>query len=140
MRVGEQPRHEYGGLEVALHGVPKGLDLSDFVGFTLTQVCIGPGDVQFHFSGDNGATRFVQAECAIEVRGPEDGDPRRIKISNGTWREPVLDYRLLINQDVTDWLVSPPDWVELTFATGARLRLLDESTQYESLHIDGLHV
>src|SRR5258708_1872635 len=109
-----------------MHGVPKNLDLRQFHGDHLTQLCLGPHDLQFKFgSGGN-----------ISVwNGWELLD------SNGTLLDQATDNRecyklhVLLMHTVVDSKVDAPRSFTLVFDNGMRLTIFDDSDQYESFSI-----
>lgn len=111
-----------------MHGVPLDLDLSYFVGKTLTQVSIGEFQVQFAFHPEG----IVSVEGDWELR-----DSTGSLVDRSGPNDERTEYRLhrLLGQDVARWEIDPPTSFSLTFANGLVLRVFDNSTQYESFSI-----
>ena len=78
-----------------MYGVPAELDLRFLNDATLTQVCIGPWDVQFHFHPIGGI--FVQG--AWELRDGGDGHRFRVEIAEVVHTHLNAEATLL----VVDW-------------------------------------
>jgi len=118
-----------------MYGVPKDLPIQRFVGDALFQVRIGTDGVHFVFGhagtiAVGGHWELVDASGAVVDRYCEHGK-----------RE---SYRLhvILNADVSGANLDPPRSFSLTFATGHRLTVYDDSPNYESFSIypDDSHV
>jgi hypothetical protein len=112
-----------------MYGVPAHLDLSLLNEAELIQVCLGQFEVQFHFhpigqiSVADGWELFDESGVSID-HGVEGG-PR-----------PPFQLHRLLGQKIVSVTISAPDYLELSFGNGDRLRLIDNSKQYESFTID----
>jgi hypothetical protein len=118
-----------------MYGVPADLPVQRFVGDFLSQVCIGMDGVHF---------RFGQAGT-ISVSGGWELIDGAGNIVDRAWDYEVREaYRVhsIFNQDVTGASVDPPRSFSLTFASGHRLTIFDDTPQYEAFTIepDGIGV
>ena len=112
-----------------MYGVPKDLDLSSFVGATLVQIALGEAQLQFNFDRQGhgisveGGWEFVNGhgEVIDEARPNLDQTEYRIHV--------------LLGRQVEGWAVHAPDWFELRFGSGLRLRVYDDSQDHESFSI-----
>ena len=111
-----------------MYGVPCDLDLAFLHCAELIQVCIGARQVQFHFH----PVGSISVEGAWELLA-KDGSviDRSQPVPRG---EPFQLHRLL-GQRIIASEVHVPDWVELRFGEGERLRLFDSSKDFESFSI-----
>lgn len=111
-----------------MHGVPKDLNLSQFVGKTLVQLGIGEFQVQFRFQPEGN----VSVEGGWELRD-DDGMLIDRSLPNGE-RTGFYIHRLL-GQEVVRWEIAPPTSFALGFSNGLVLRVFDNSKEYESFSI-----
>ena len=122
-----------------MYGVPADLDLTPFKGMDLNQICLGAFDLQFHFSSGpssgpsitvEGSWRLTDAngDTLDESDGPVGLPPGNR--SRGHWR-----LRELLTDNVQSGEVDPPRSFSLTFASGRRLTIFDDSDQYETFSI-----
>ena len=111
-----------------MYGVPADLPVQRFVGDFLAQVCIGMDGVHFLF-GQSGT---------ISVGGRWELVDSTGKMIDCACEHDVREaYRVhaLFNQDVTDSSIDPPHSFSLTFSSGHRLTIYDDSPQFESFSI-----
>ena len=111
-----------------MYGVPADLDLSLLQGAQLTQVCLGQFDVQFHF----------QPVGAITVTGAwELFDEAGVSLdhSGASGSRPQSQFPRLLGQEIVGITVVAPHHLELKFARGDSLRLIDDSKEFESFTI-----
>jgi hypothetical protein len=111
-----------------MHGVPTDLDLSALEGAELIQVCLGFNDVQFHF----------RPIGHISVVGRwEFFDDAGVSADHGMESEARPPYQLhrLLGENIVQ-ITLAPEAIDLRFGNGDRLRLNDDSEQYESFTID----
>ena len=118
-----------------MYGVPKDLDLSAFIGQTVEDVIIGPHDVQIRMNPDlnisiMGSWELRDASGTIVDQAPD----RNIasfctSVTIPTWLPRI------VNRTFVRLEISPPEWFELEFDTGDRLRVYDDSPHYESCTI-----
>jgi hypothetical protein len=118
----------------AMFGVPADLDLAPFVGLHLNHIGLGPHDLRLVFSNYPKADRVLQIESTWELRGPSGEVFDRADDAYGLREEP-LHFHRIIGREVTEQSVSAPDWIELGFDNGVRLRVYDDSPHYESFQI-----
>jgi hypothetical protein len=112
-----------------MYGVPQNLDLRQFHGDYLTQVCLGPGDIQFHF----GAGSEIGVEGDWELTAP-DGTVLDRAVRPPAERE-CYRVHVLLMAVVVGSEVDPPRSFTLLFDNGMRLTVFDNSEQYESFSI-----
>ena len=111
-----------------MYGVPPDLDLSFLIGAEVIQVCLGVYQVQLHFH----PAASLSIEGGWELR---DAAGARIdRRHEGAERPPYQLHRLL-GRGVKRVVISAPDWIELHFDGGYTLRVLDDSSDYESFQI-----
>ena len=117
-----------------MYRVPPDLDLSAFVGATLNQVALGPHDLQLHF--DRASPAGAVAQASIWGRF-ELYDPGGAVLEAGQASD-LRTKRLpdLLGTAVVDACTDPPLAVVFTFATGHRLRLVDDTDQYECFALE----
>lgn len=111
-----------------MYGVPADLPVGRFVGDFLSQVRIGMDGIHFAF-GHSGT---------ISVQGHWELIDRAGKIIDCACEHEAREsYRVhaIFNQDVTEYSIDPPHSFSLTFASGHRLTVYDDSPQYESFSI-----
>jgi hypothetical protein len=101
----------------------------------LDQICLGPFDLQFHFS--NGVAITVEGSWRLEDGKGAVLDASKGRVgehpgnrSMGGWR-----IRELLSDVVVAAEVASPESFGLTFETGRRLIVFDDSNQYESFSI-----
>ena len=121
-----------------MYGVPDDLDLVPFAGATLTQICIGAHEVQFHFTGSQpgetapsinvestwtlyDSTGAVVDRASREDQLPSDREAYRLHV--------------LLSRKVTSTTVAPPRSVALVFGGGYTLRIFDDNADGESFQI-----
>ena len=116
-----------------MHGVPKDLDLSHFVGKTLIQLGIGEFQVQFNFHPHSN----ISVEDDWELY-----DSYGSVVDRSVPNDQRAEYRLhrLLGQEVVGWQIDPPRSFSLRFANDLVLRVFDNSRQHESFSIDGTYV
>jgi hypothetical protein len=126
-----------------VYGVPANLDLSMFVRCTLDQLQIGLHEIQFVFSGMPGAEiPRLTVESRWECR---NASGLLVDASLGDHQLPserdAYRVHVLLGQRVVSFTIAPPDSLTLSFDTGATLTAWDDSSHYESFHIEpgGLH-
>src|SRR5262245_30946369 len=108
-----------------MYGVPANRDLSVPSGAELIQVCLGELAVEFHIQphGDISVTGewalFDEASNSID-RCVKEG-PR-----------PPFQLHRLLGKKIVRITIYAPKYLDLTFGNGDRLRLIDNSEQYES--------
>ena len=121
-----------------MHGVPKDLPLAVLVGDSLVQICIGQNELIFRFRDAGSIT--VQGEWELtDIAG---------QVIDRSMEQAARDvYRIhaILGSPVTSFLVESPAWFSLTFASGATLRVFDDSAAYESFSVEatgvaGVHV
>ena len=110
-----------------MHGFSEDLKLEGVVGSEIQQICLGRYDVQFLF----GSGTRICVQSFVEVFEGE-------KLV-ATWDEErnwtTTAFQKLMNETVDSYAVLSKQTMEIRFQNGLRLRLHDNSTQYESLQI-----
>jgi hypothetical protein len=109
-----------------MHGVPKDLDLRRLHGATLTQICLGEFEQQFHFSKPD---IHLSVEGAWQVQN-SDGETVDRSLPNEQ-RDAYRVHRLL-GRSVTGHELDPPSSFTLRFDNGWALVVFDSSKEYES--------
>ncbi len=111
-----------------MHGVPENLDLSDFVGCVLGQICLDQYQVELHFYPDG--SFFVEGKWELT-----DGDGKIVD----RWEEHATRevYRLhrCLGSAVMDYSIDAPKSLCLNFDNGLNLRIFDSSKESESFNI-----
>lgn len=108
-----------------MYRIPSDLDLSPVVGEFTTQVRVGAFDLQFTF----GAVNFL-AQSPVQLL--PDGTIVS-EWGGGRWPDPGL-YDIL-NTNVSRCEIVSDRHIEIGFENGLTMRLVDDSDQYECLHI-----
>jgi hypothetical protein len=118
-----------------MYGVPTDLDLRALHGARLDQLCLGPFQLEFHFSSGHaisveGSWRVSGATGVTidESHGRVGGRPGNE--SHAGWR-----VRDLLSDVVRSIRVDAPQSFTLEFASGRLLTIFDDSEEYESFSI-----
>ena len=111
-----------------MYGVPKDLNLTQFIGQTLIQIPIGEFQIQFHFHRGGivsveGDWELANSEGALIDRSMENAN------------RPAYHVHRLLGQDVVAFTIDAPRSFSLQFANGLALRVFDNSRAYESFSI-----
>lgn len=110
-----------------MHGFPEDLKLDGIVGSEIQQICLGRYDVQFLF----GSGTRICVQSLVEVFQGEE--------LVATWDDErnwtTSAFQKLLNATVNTYAVINTQTMEIRLQDGLRLRLHDNSTQYESLQI-----
>ena len=110
-----------------MHGFSEDIKLEGVVGSEIQQIGLGRYDVQFLF----GSGTKICVQSLVEVF---EGDELV-----ATWDEKrnwtTTAFQKLLNEMVESYAVLCEETMEIRFQNGLRLRLHDNSTQYESLQI-----
>jgi len=115
-----------------MYGFPEDLTLDDIVGSEIQQICLGRGDVQFRF----GSHRVICVQSQVEVY---DGDKLvsawdpRTNWTNGA-------FQMLLMVAIDGYAVLDARLLEISFQGGLRLRLHDNSAEFESMQIYPEHI
>ena len=107
------------------------LDLTKLIGGVLNQVCVGRYDVQFKFDTD--VSIALQSRAVVL----QEGEPAATWSEDEGWSS--TGYQNLLNRSVVAFSIESESVLEIAFADEWRLRLYDESDQYESMQIYGLY-
>jgi hypothetical protein len=111
-----------------MHGVPRDLDLSGFVGKALVQVCLGEFQVSFNFESGH----LISVEGRWEVL-----DPQGVMLDHSRENAERDAYRVhrLLGRTVTAFALDPPSSFSMMFEDAYVLRVYDDSEAYESFSI-----
>jgi hypothetical protein len=118
-----------------MHGLkPSDIDaLRHLEGAEVTQVCLGPYDIQFNF--DPRGNVSVQGRCELIDRAGVVLD-----IWEGRTKPGPCRFTELFGSPVREVVIDSPRSFLLKFANSLVLRVLDTSDQHESFSVDGLYV
>ena len=112
-----------------MYGVPPDLPIQRFVGDFLSQVCIGMDGV--HFAFGSAGTISVGGCWELCDRSGRLVDAAQVHVDREAYRVHVI-----FNEEVTGYSIDPPHSFSLTFASGHRLTIYDDTPQYESFSIE----
>jgi hypothetical protein len=110
-----------------MHGFSEDLKLEGIVGSEIQQICLGRYDVQFLF----GSGTRICAQSLVEVFQGEE----LVAIWDEEKNWTTSAFQNLLNVTVDTYAVINERAMEIRLQDGMRLRLYDNSTQYESLQI-----
>lgn len=111
-----------------MFGVPSDLDLSFLHGRELIQICIGQAQIQFHFHPAGSIT----VEGGWELLGVDGA--RLDQKFDGPERPPYQLHRLIARRVIGSEVLAPK-WFALRFEGGELLRILDDTSEFESFQI-----
>lgn len=113
-----------------MHGVPRDLNLSIFVGANLQRIDLGKWIIHFQFDSKPPGTIGVEGNWELI------GSAGRVidRQMEPAQRECYRVHHLLL-QDVVSRELHAPEWFALTFENGMVLKIYDDSQQYESFSI-----
>lgn len=100
---------------------------------TITQICVGPHDIQFNFHPSGNVS--VQGRCELV-----DAAGRVVEVWEESTRSGSFRFPELLMTPVVNVAIDSPKSFVLTFGNGMALRVLDNSEQYESFSVGGLYV
>ena len=112
-----------------MYGVPEDIDLSDFVGSVLSQICFDQYQIQLHFYPDGS----ISVEGKWELR---DKDAQLVDESMAHDSREVFRIHRCLGLAVAEYTVSAPESLALIFDNGDELRLFDSSKESECFSID----
>ena len=123
-----------------MFGVPADLDLSAYLGATLTQVCLGEFQLQFHFYPSSRRLSSNPEEEAPAISCEGDWcllDPSGRELDRSMDHTARTEYRihLLLGKAVTETRVEAPKVFELVFEGGYVLRFVEDDRPYESYQL-----
>jgi hypothetical protein len=110
-----------------MYGFPEDLKLDGLVGSEIQQICLGRYDVQFLF----GSGTRICVQSLVEVF--QDEELVAMWDDERNWTSSAVQK--LLNATVDTYAVINRRTMEIMLQDGLRLRLHDNSTQYESLQI-----
>ena len=115
-----------------MYGVPENLDLERFADFQLVMISLGPHRIRFHLQKDVQNYAEISAEGKWQIR--DEGGEILDEFVPNDQRECYRVHRLLM-LSIVDWRLNAPDWFEIEFEEGYKLRVYDDSDEYESFSI-----
>lgn len=118
-----------------MHGLkPSDIDaLCHLRGAAITQVCLGPYDIQFNFRPRGNIS--VQARCELI-----DSAGKILDVWEERTKPGLCRFTELLESPVQDVTIDTPRSLVLRFDNALVLRVIDTSDQYESFSVDGLSV
>ena len=111
-----------------MYGVPADLPIPRFVGDFLFSITLAGGSIHFNFNRSG----------TISVHGGwelVDGVGTTIESYCDFEKREAYRVHMILSQDVIDCALDPPRSFSLTFASGHRLTVYDDSSAYESFSI-----
>ena len=118
-----------------MYGVNTTLNLSNFKGAILIQVCIGQYQIQFHFHPDE----VISIEGKWELRNMS-GILIEYSSEDNITPSDSLHLHVLLGKSIDNYSVSFPTSFSLHFTSGYVLTIFDDSKQYESFSIGGINI
>ncbi len=123
-----------------MYGVPADLDLSDFLGATLVQICLGTTQIQFNFADRYPLPIGQRAPLSPSIHCEGEWILLDGKGTVLDQTKPLADrgeYRLhrLLGGRVVQVRVASPTSFELIFESGVTLRFLEDGRPYESFSL-----
>ena len=116
-----------------MYGVPADLDLAPFVGSSLLQIGLGQFQIQLHFAGTGGTSiGSISIEAHWELYR-RDGTLLDRAVEH--FERECYRIHVLLGLDVSAFSLASPQSFTLSFASGHRLTVFDDSPQYESFAI-----
>jgi hypothetical protein len=113
---------------------PTDIDaLKPLIKAEITQICIGPHDIQFNFHPRGNVS--IQGRCELLDSAGQVVEVWEESTRSGTFRFPKL-----LMSSVVDALIDSPKSFVLTFENGMALRAVDNSDKYESFSVGNLFV
>jgi hypothetical protein len=107
--------------------------LSHLKGAEITQVCLGPYDIQFNFMPRGNIS--VQARCELI-----DSTGNLLDVWEERTKPGICRFTELLESPAQDVQIDTPRSFIVRFNNGLLLRVIDTSDQYESFSVDGLYV
>jgi hypothetical protein len=99
----------------------------------ITQICVGPHDIQFNFHPRGNVS--VQGRCELI-----DSAGQVVEVWEESTRSGMFRFPELLMTPVMDVVIDSPKSFVLTFENGMALRVVDNSEQYESFSVGSLYV
>lgn len=112
-----------------MHGIPPNLDLLQYHGAVLTQLCIGEFQLQFI---------FTTPELILSVEGDwqlKNAQGEMIDRSLPNEQRESFKIHRLLGRAIKDHIVDAPVAIVLHFDNGWTLSIFDSSTEFESFSI-----
>ena len=110
-----------------MYRVAPEIDLKEFVGSSLAQICQGKFDVVFRFSGGS----EIAAQCPVKVL--KQGEIISSFEEDCSWT--TMRFREILNLDVGNYSVPNDRCLRIAFDGDYFLEFHDDSDQYESFQI-----
>src|SRR5687768_15360128 len=118
-----------------MHGLkPTDIDaLRHLQGAQITQVCLGPHDIQFNF--------MPRGNVAVQARSElMDSAGNILDVWEKRTKPGLCRFTELLESRVQDIEIDTPRSFILRFDNGLMLRVIDTSDECESFSVDGLYV
>ena len=113
---------------------PTDIDhLAHLRGATITQICVGPADIQFNFHPRGNVS--IQGRCELL-----DANGGIIEVWEGTTRSGMFRFPDILMVPVSEVLIESPKSFLLRFENRLTLRVVDNSEHYESFSVGNMHV
>jgi hypothetical protein len=110
-----------------MRAIPPSFTLEKLVGHQLTQVSLGPFDLQFGF----GSKDFIQ--CVGRVIVEIDGQPT-VVFDGKTWGD-ISPLKSIAGRDVVAWKIEASHEFSVTLTGGVRLRFQSTDSSHEDFII-----
>src|SRR5690348_5564033 len=107
-----------------MYGVPTNLPIQRFVGDFLFSITLAGPSIHFNFNRSG----TISVDGHWELR---DGYGTLIDKHCRLEEREVYRVHVILNQDVTDYVLDPPRSFAIAFANGYRLQIFDDSPCYE---------
>lgn len=99
----------------------------------VTQICLGPHDIQFHFHPQGKIC--VQGRCELI-----DSDNQVVDVWEGSTRSGTFRFPDVLMTPVVEVAIDSAKSFLLTFENGMALRVIDNSEHCESFSVGNLYV
>ena len=114
-----------------MYGVTADLDIRHFHGAMLERIDLGIHIIHFRFGADPPGIISVEGDWELLGRDGSVIDRQEEPSARDAFR-----IHVLVGREVVSSQVSAPEWFELRFDSGHRLRVYDRSPVYESFSIE----
>ena len=121
-----------------MYGVPKDLPLQRFVGDSICQIAFGQHGIHFNFEkGGSICVDFGKWQIHDKSGAIVDESIEGLPSARQYYRVHVI-----LGSEVTKFEIDAPRSFTLTFSSGHKLTVYDDSEQYESFSIepDGIYI
>jgi hypothetical protein len=113
---------------------PTDIDLLTHLrGAEVTQICLGPHDIQFNFHPQGNVS--IQGRCElIDEKGTV------VEVWEDSTRPGMFRFPEILMTPITEITIDSPKSFMLLFQNQMSLRVIDNSEQYESFSVGNLYV